>query len=226
MNILDPQGLMGTADKTILIDSLAIMLAIVLPTIVAVFGFAYWFRASNPKARYLPHWEYSGRIELVVWSIPTLTVRRKCDTIGLNRRHQAVRSQRDLVADHQVLAGIGEGGTVANQHLPGIPRLQIEHHQAALAPGIGKISVIVQGIDPHIVQGVLCRDHALEIIFPDRPVGRHVFTVSRDGPTLPESCASPESCAATSIPAARKTLTDARANRVLVFINPPNAYRS
>src|SRR5882762_10689937 len=50
------------------------MLAIVLPTIVAVFGFAYWFRASNAKASYLPHWAYSGRIELVVWSIPTLTI--------------------------------------------------------------------------------------------------------------------------------------------------------
>ena len=74
MNILDPQGPIGVAEKTILIDSLAIMLAIVLPTIAAVFGFAYWFRASNAKARYLPHWAYSGRIELVVWSIPTLTI--------------------------------------------------------------------------------------------------------------------------------------------------------
>jgi cytochrome o ubiquinol oxidase subunit 2 len=74
MNILDPQGPIGAADKTILIDSLAIMLAIVLPTIVAIFGFAYWFRASNTKAFYWPDWEYSGRIELVVWSIPALTV--------------------------------------------------------------------------------------------------------------------------------------------------------
>src|SRR6202140_2049904 len=74
MNILDPQGPIGAADKTLLIDSLAIMLAIVLPTIATVFGFAYWFRASNSKARYLPHWAYSGRIELVVWSIPTLTI--------------------------------------------------------------------------------------------------------------------------------------------------------
>jgi cytochrome o ubiquinol oxidase subunit 2 len=74
MNILDPQGPIGAADKTILIDSLAIMLAIVLPTIVAVFAFAYWYRASNPKAHYLPQWAYSGRIELVVWSIPTLTI--------------------------------------------------------------------------------------------------------------------------------------------------------
>jgi cytochrome o ubiquinol oxidase subunit 2 len=74
MNILDPQGPIGAADTAILIDSVAIMLAIVLPTIVAIFAFAFWFRASNAKARYLPHWAYSGRIELVVWSIPALTI--------------------------------------------------------------------------------------------------------------------------------------------------------
>jgi cytochrome o ubiquinol oxidase subunit 2 len=74
MNILDSVGPVGSAEGTILIDSIAIMLAIVVPTIVAVFAFAYWFRASNKRATYLPQWEYSGRIEMVVWSIPTLTI--------------------------------------------------------------------------------------------------------------------------------------------------------
>ncbi|MBS0531712.1 MAG: ubiquinol oxidase subunit II [Proteobacteria bacterium] len=74
MNILDPQGPIAAAEKTILIDSLAIMLAIVVPTIVAIAAFAFWFRAGNSRARYLPEWAYSGRIELVVWSIPALTV--------------------------------------------------------------------------------------------------------------------------------------------------------
>jgi cytochrome o ubiquinol oxidase subunit II len=74
MNIFDPQGPVAAAEKTILIDSIGIMLAIVLPTIVAIFAFAYWFRRSNTRAEYWPHWEYSGRIELVVWAIPTLTI--------------------------------------------------------------------------------------------------------------------------------------------------------
>src|SRR6266481_1090587 len=74
MNIFDPQGPIGAAEKTILIDSVAIMLAIVLPTIVAIFAFSFWFRASNARAFYWPDWEYSGRIELVVWAIPALTV--------------------------------------------------------------------------------------------------------------------------------------------------------
>ena len=74
MNILDPQGPIAAAEKTILIDSIAIMLAIVIPTIIAIFAFAFWFRQSNTKAEYLPDWAYSGRVEMVVWSIPALTV--------------------------------------------------------------------------------------------------------------------------------------------------------
>jgi cytochrome o ubiquinol oxidase subunit 2 len=72
--VLDPKGPVGIAEKTILIDSLAIMLAIVLPTIAATLAFAWWFRASNTKATYLPDFAYSGRIELIVWAIPLLTI--------------------------------------------------------------------------------------------------------------------------------------------------------
>jgi cytochrome o ubiquinol oxidase subunit 2 len=74
MNIFDPQGPVAAADQTILIDSVVIMLAIVLPTIAAVLAFAFWFRESNPRAAYRPDWAYSGRLELVVWSIPALTI--------------------------------------------------------------------------------------------------------------------------------------------------------
>jgi cytochrome o ubiquinol oxidase subunit II len=72
--VLDPQGVIGIAEKTILIDSLAIMLAIVVPTIAATLVFFWWFRASNARSRYLPDWNYSGRIELIVWSIPLLVI--------------------------------------------------------------------------------------------------------------------------------------------------------
>jgi len=72
--VLDPAGPIGRAQKTILIDSLAIMLAIVVPTIVATLAFAWWFRESNPKARRRPDFAYSGSIELVTWSVPVLTI--------------------------------------------------------------------------------------------------------------------------------------------------------
>jgi cytochrome o ubiquinol oxidase subunit 2 len=72
--VLNPMGVVGIANKTILIDSLTIMLAIVVPTIAATFGFAWWFRASNTRAQYLPEFEYSGRLELIVWAIPLLVI--------------------------------------------------------------------------------------------------------------------------------------------------------
>ncbi|MGA2126990.1 MAG: ubiquinol oxidase subunit II [Xanthobacteraceae bacterium] len=72
--VLDPQGPVGLAERMILIDSLAIMLAIVVPTIAATLAFAWWFRASNRRARFLPDWKYSGRIELIVWGIPALVI--------------------------------------------------------------------------------------------------------------------------------------------------------
>jgi cytochrome o ubiquinol oxidase subunit 2 len=72
--VLDPRGPVGLAEKTILIDSVAIMLAIVVPTIVATFAFAWWFRASNTRAIHLSTWAYSGRIELIVWSVPLLVI--------------------------------------------------------------------------------------------------------------------------------------------------------
>ena len=45
--VLDPRGPVGASEKLILIDSLAIMLAIVVPVILATLAFAWWFRASN-----------------------------------------------------------------------------------------------------------------------------------------------------------------------------------
>jgi cytochrome o ubiquinol oxidase subunit 2 len=72
--VLDPQGPVADAERQILFNSLGIMLAIVIPTILATLGVAYWFRASNKRARYLPDFTYSGRLEVLVWSIPAMTV--------------------------------------------------------------------------------------------------------------------------------------------------------
>jgi cytochrome o ubiquinol oxidase subunit 2 len=71
---MQPAGPISAAERKIFLDSLVIMLAIVLPTIIAVLGVAWWYRPSNPRARRLPDFVYSGRIEIVVWSIPALVV--------------------------------------------------------------------------------------------------------------------------------------------------------
>jgi cytochrome o ubiquinol oxidase subunit II len=72
--VLDPKGPIAAAERQILFNSLGIMLAIAIPTILATLGVAWWFRSSNTRARYLPDFEYSGRLEVLVWSIPAMTV--------------------------------------------------------------------------------------------------------------------------------------------------------
>ena len=72
--VLDPKGPIAIAERQILFNSLGIMLAIVIPVIIATLGVAYWFRASNTRALYRPDFIYSGRLEMLVWSIPAMTV--------------------------------------------------------------------------------------------------------------------------------------------------------
>jgi cytochrome o ubiquinol oxidase subunit II len=71
---LDPKGPIAFAERQILFNATGIMLAIVIPVMLATLGVAFWFRASNERARYQPDFKESGRIELLVWSIPLMTV--------------------------------------------------------------------------------------------------------------------------------------------------------
>src|SRR3981081_2909114 len=72
--VLDPKGPIALAERQILLNALGIMLAIVTPVILATLGVAFWFRESNGRARYRPNFAYSGRLEMLVWSIPAMTV--------------------------------------------------------------------------------------------------------------------------------------------------------
>ena len=72
--VLEPQGPVGAGQRIILLNSLFLMLALVVPIIVATLAFAWWFRASNSRAEYRPDWAYSGRLEILVWSVPLLMV--------------------------------------------------------------------------------------------------------------------------------------------------------
>jgi cytochrome o ubiquinol oxidase subunit II len=72
--VLQPRGSVGAANAKILLDSVGIMAVIVVPTIVAALVFAWWFRASNVRARYRPDFVYSGRLEIIIWSIPIMVI--------------------------------------------------------------------------------------------------------------------------------------------------------
>ncbi|HVC30107.1 MAG TPA: hypothetical protein VND24_02895 [Steroidobacteraceae bacterium] len=71
---LQPAGPISDAERKILLDSVVIMLAIIVPTIIATIAVAWWYRPSNTRARRLPDFVYSGRVEIVVWSIPILVI--------------------------------------------------------------------------------------------------------------------------------------------------------
>jgi cytochrome o ubiquinol oxidase subunit 2 len=71
---LDPHGPVGRAERLILGDATAIMLAVIVPVIILTLVFAWWFRAGNRRAMYRPNWDYSGTIELIIWSIPALVI--------------------------------------------------------------------------------------------------------------------------------------------------------
>jgi cytochrome o ubiquinol oxidase subunit II len=72
--ILQPQGPIGAAGAKIMLNAVGIMCVIVVPTIAALLAIGYWFRASNTRARYQPSFVYSGRLEIIVWSIPILVI--------------------------------------------------------------------------------------------------------------------------------------------------------
>jgi cytochrome o ubiquinol oxidase subunit 2 len=72
--VLDPQGPVAHSERLILFDATVIMLAVIVPVIIAILAVAWWFRAGNTRAAYRPDWAYSGRLEFIVWSIPALVV--------------------------------------------------------------------------------------------------------------------------------------------------------
>lgn len=72
--VLGPQGPVGSAERLILLNATGVMLVVVVPVIVLTLGFAWWYRSSNRRATYSPNWSYSGHLDLVACSIPTMVV--------------------------------------------------------------------------------------------------------------------------------------------------------
>ncbi len=72
--VLSPAGPVADGERTMILNALAIMLSIIIPVIVLTLVFGWWFREGNKRARYQPEFTYSGRLELLVWSVPALIV--------------------------------------------------------------------------------------------------------------------------------------------------------
>jgi cytochrome o ubiquinol oxidase subunit 2 len=72
--VLDPKGPVGAQEKQLLLEALVPMLMVITPIILLTLWFAWWFRASNVRAKYRPRWEYSGYVEFSIWMIPLLII--------------------------------------------------------------------------------------------------------------------------------------------------------
>ena len=72
--VLHPKGVVAEGTSQLLIDSFIIMVPIVVPTMLAALLFGWWYRASNTRAYYQPSFVESGKIEIVTWSLPLLTI--------------------------------------------------------------------------------------------------------------------------------------------------------
>jgi cytochrome o ubiquinol oxidase subunit II len=72
--LLDPMGPIAAQEKSIIILATCLMLVVVVPVIALTILFAWRYRASNTAAKFMPDWEHSTRIELVVWLVPCLII--------------------------------------------------------------------------------------------------------------------------------------------------------
>jgi cytochrome o ubiquinol oxidase subunit 2 len=74
MLLLEPKGPIGEAERFLIIMAFVLMLIVVIPVFVMVFWFSRRYRASNTKAAYAPKWDYSARLDWIVWLVPIAIV--------------------------------------------------------------------------------------------------------------------------------------------------------
>jgi len=70
MLLLNPKGPVGDAERTLIIAAFVLMLIVVVPVFIMTLYFAWRFRASSTKAVYMPKWNHSTRIDLIIWLVP------------------------------------------------------------------------------------------------------------------------------------------------------------
>jgi cytochrome o ubiquinol oxidase subunit 2 len=74
MVVLDPKGQIGEGERSIIVTATLLMLIIVVPVIAMILSFAWKYRASNTRARYMPDWEHSNTIAAVITLVPCAIV--------------------------------------------------------------------------------------------------------------------------------------------------------
>ncbi|MFM0500690.1 ubiquinol oxidase subunit II [Paraburkholderia caffeinilytica] len=74
LDVLDPKGSIGAAEKSLIGTATFTMLIVVVPVILMTLWFAWRYRASNRRAKYAPKWAHSTAIEVVIWTVPSIII--------------------------------------------------------------------------------------------------------------------------------------------------------
>jgi len=68
--LLQGSGSIANAEGALIIQATFLMLIVVVPVLFLLFFFAWRYRTSNTKAKYVPNWHNSKMDELIWWAVP------------------------------------------------------------------------------------------------------------------------------------------------------------
>lgn len=72
--LFDPKGPIAAEEMNLIIFSFLIMMIVVIPVFFMTFWFSIKYREDKKDSEYLPNWEHSNKIELVVWIVPLIII--------------------------------------------------------------------------------------------------------------------------------------------------------
>ena len=72
--VMNPKGMIAHKERDLLVTATLLMLIIVIPVLIITCVFAWRYRASNTKAKYLPNWHHSYLAESIWWGLPFIII--------------------------------------------------------------------------------------------------------------------------------------------------------
>jgi cytochrome o ubiquinol oxidase subunit II len=72
--VLNPQGLIASKERGLIITLTLLMLIVVIPVFGLTFAIAWRYREGNTAAKYTPEWDRDVRVEAIWWAVPLVLI--------------------------------------------------------------------------------------------------------------------------------------------------------
>ena len=72
--LLSPSGDVALQQRNLIYIATGLMLLIIVPVMITIVLFAWRYRASHRRDDYLPDWDHSTQLELLIWAAPLLII--------------------------------------------------------------------------------------------------------------------------------------------------------